>query len=74
MPIPKPKKNQTKNQYMDACMHFLKHEAKNTRPQNQRVAICLGEWGKTANEDAILKRFALFIGEMEKQCPEGQKY
>ena len=73
MPLPKPSKGQNRNQYMDVCMHELKKGKE--RPQKQRVAICLREWGKSTNEDAILKRFALLIGEIEEpQCPKGQKY
>ena len=74
MPIPNPKKNQKRWQYMDSCMHFLKHEAKNKRPQPQRVAICLGRWGKKTNEmvDVIVDKINFLLN--EKECPEGQHY
>jgi len=71
MPVPKPESGQTKNQYMDVCMHEVSKGSKRTQDQN--VAICLGEWSKSNEEDAILKRFDLFLSE-EKDCPEGQKY
>ena len=70
MPVPKPGKGQTKNQYMDVCMHEV---SKGSKTQDQNVAICLGQWSKSNEEDAILNRFDLFLTE-EKDCPEGQKY
>jgi len=71
MPVPQPEKGQTKNQYMDVCMHEVSKGSK--RDQKQNVAICLGNWSKSNEEDAILKRFDIFLTE-EKACPEGEKY
>jgi hypothetical protein len=71
MPVPTPKSGQSKNQYMDTCMHEV---SKNSdKDQDQRVAICLGTWAKANEEDAILDKFDLFLTE-EKACPEGEKY
>lgn len=71
MPIPKPKKGQKRWEYMDTCMHEVSKDSKRTQDQN--VAICLGKWKKESNENAILNKFDLLLGE-EKECPEGQKY
>ena len=41
MPIPKPKKNESQNDYMGRCMHKIDKE---DRPQDQKVAICLNTY------------------------------
>ena len=72
MPIT-PEKGEKRWQFMDKCMHEITHKSKKKRSHEQRLAICLGQWAKHTNEDAILNRLDLLLGE-EKQCPEGQKY
>ena len=44
MPIPNPKDNEKKNDYMGRCMHFLNKKGETKRPQNQQVAICLNNF------------------------------
>lgn len=40
MPIPKPKKNEKKQEYMGRCMSFMKHEGK-WEDRDQQIAICI---------------------------------
>lgn len=67
----KPKAKETKNQFMDRCMHEITNSEKK-RPHDQRISICLSYWGK--NEDnSTLDKIDMLLQEEEK-CPEGQKF
>ena len=45
MPVPKPSKIENHQQFMRRCMGDSK--MKSEYPHNQRVAICLSQWGAT---------------------------
>lgn len=65
------KKKETKNQFMDRCMHEITNKSDTKRNHDQRIAICLSYYGK--NEDnSTLDKLNLLL--QEKSCPEGQKY
>jgi hypothetical protein len=44
MPIPQKKDNESQNDYMGRCMHFLNKDGETPRPQDQKVAICLNTY------------------------------
>lgn len=70
MPIPKPSKGQSKDDYMGQCMSFLKDEDK-FDSHEQRVAVCLDTWRRN-NEDTLLSRINIMLE--EEDCPEGHVY
>ena len=44
MPIPQKKDNESQNDYMGRCMHFLNKDGETPRSQDQKVAICLNTY------------------------------
>jgi hypothetical protein len=44
MPIPTPKKEETKNDFISRCIKFLKNE--NSRTANEIIAICFDQWDR----------------------------
>jgi hypothetical protein len=47
MPIPKPRKNEKKDEYISRCIEFLAGEGK---AQDQAAAICIKEWKESKKE------------------------
>ena len=65
------KGKETRNQFMDRCMHEITNKSDTKRNHDQRIAICLNYWSK--NEDnSTLDKLDMLLQEMT--CPEGQKY
>ena len=52
MPIPMPKKNETKKSYLSRCMTSLSEEYKN---QKQRFAVCMSKWEEYKEKSSKMK-------------------
>lgn len=51
MPIPKPKKNEDKQEYVSRCIANLTRNEKARFPSvRQRAAVCYSSWGETPAE------------------------
>lgn len=51
MPLPKPKKDEKKDEFISRCIETLtKHEASRFPTREQRAAICYSLWGETPEE------------------------
>lgn len=51
MPIPKPERNENKNEFISRCMRFVSKE--NKWDQKQQLAICFSQWENKKNEAYI---------------------
>lgn len=52
MPIPQKKDNESQNDYMGRCMHFLNKEGETPRPQDQKVAICINTYNNPKKKNS----------------------
>ncbi|MCD7896626.1 MAG: hypothetical protein LUG50_08135 [Planctomycetaceae bacterium] len=51
MPMPKPKKNEDKQEFVSRCIADVTRKDKDKYPSvEQRAAICYSEWGETPEE------------------------
>ena len=51
MPMPEPKKNEDKQDFVSRCIGDLTREESDTFPtREQRAAICYSQWGETPEE------------------------
>ncbi len=59
MPMPKPKKNEEKQEFVSRCIADVTKKDKDKYPSvEQRAAICYSEWGETPEEkeQAVAKK------------------
>ena len=58
MPMPKPRKSETKQKFVSRCIAKLTRDEKDRFPKNsQRAAICYSQWGETpAEKEAARKK------------------
>jgi hypothetical protein len=77
MPIPTPKKKESKKKYISRCTKFLESEGK---PKDQAAAICYTKWEKgDVSIRKLFERINRIIGEEEhltkkqKKLPEKLK-
>lgn len=71
--VNKKKGKESKNEFMDRCMHEITNNSDTKRNHDQRIAICLSYWAK--NEDnSTLDKINMLLQEEEHECPEGEKW
>ncbi len=61
MPLPAPKKNETKQQFISRCIREMTlDESERFSTRSQRAAICYSQWGETPEErrqyDAVRRK------------------
>lgn len=57
MPMPKPRKNEDRQEFVSRCIAKLtRDEAERFPNPKQRAAICYSEWGETPEEKAAAIR------------------
>lgn len=57
MPLPKPKKKETKEEFISRCMKFMKNEK--WKDHKQQLAICFTQLGKT--DEALINKLEIFL-------------
>ena len=56
MPLPKPRKNEDKQDFISRCIETLtKEESQRFPDKSQRAAICYSQWGETPEEKEAAK-------------------
>lgn len=51
MPLPKPRKNESKQDFISRCIETLTKEESDRFPsREQRAAICYSQWGESPEE------------------------
>ena len=57
MPMPEPKKDETKQDFVSRCIESLTRDESDKFPSRaQRAAICYSQWGETPEEKEAAKR------------------
>ena len=49
MPLPTPKENETKSEFVSRCISELTH-ANEFKSKTQRIAVCYSQWSKSDKE------------------------
>ena len=50
MPLPTPKENETKSEFVSRCISVLTH-ANEFKSKTQRIAVCYTQWDKSKKEE-----------------------
>jgi len=57
MPLPIPKKNETKDEFISRCIETLtREEAEKFPSRAQRAAVCYSQWGETPEEKEAARK------------------
>jgi len=72
MPLPKPKKNESHDDFMDRCMADSVM-VKEYDDEKQRYAVCQTQWDDSRSQEPIIERRILDIEDMELRLTEGEK-
>ena len=64
MPIPKPKKNEEKNEFISRCISTLS-DMKEFKDNDQRIAVCFSQWERKDEKISIIDKIDDYLNEKQ---------